>query len=292
VIAAGGILVSLDPGLSEDALRRALAGTGAVHAIASDETQLARILRLRPELPALELVLLSSAAPSERRPAALLVDAAMGVGAAALNADPGVLEPAAGESKGRTALLLVDRAGDTRPVTTAALSAQAQATAQELNLTRGGALLVALPLGGVDRLGAAIAALERESALLLQSPGDRPDSGLDQRSADAILLDSGGLQRLHEAWLADIGSMSWLARGVTRWALTQGRKPPPRGWKLRIADRIALRRLRAKLGGKATVLDVIGQRPPGGPAEAESFFAAIGVPIRYRVSGGPGSLAR
>jgi len=75
VIAAGATLVPLDPAIADDGLRRALSSTGAVYAIASDERQLARILALRPELPALELVLLISASPSERRPAASICTA-------------------------------------------------------------------------------------------------------------------------------------------------------------------------------------------------------------------------
>ena len=94
IIAAGGTLVPLDPSLSDDGLRRALASTGAVQVIASDERQLARVLALRPDLSALELVLLMSAVPSERKPAALLVDAATTVGLASLASDPGQLRRA------------------------------------------------------------------------------------------------------------------------------------------------------------------------------------------------------
>ena len=70
-------LVPLDPSIGDDALRRVLESTGAVHAVASDERQLARILALRPDLPALDLVLLMAAAPSDRKPPALLVTAAL-----------------------------------------------------------------------------------------------------------------------------------------------------------------------------------------------------------------------
>jgi long-chain acyl-CoA synthetase len=281
VIAAGATLVPLDPSLSDDGLRRALANTGAVHAIASDERQLARVLALRPDLPALELVLLMSAAPSERKPAALLVETAMAVGMASMDSDPHQLRPAFAEGEGGPACLMVDASGEIREVGRTALIALADLIARTLGLARGKTVLSALPVGGVERLGASLAAFCQGSTLLLPDPAERPDAGLDQFPADAVLLDVTGLERLFRAWIEDIEAKSWLGRGVTSWSLRQGREAERQGWKHRLADRLALRELRAKLGGRAGGLDVLVTGGRRASSEVDSFFAATGLALRY-----------
>lgn len=292
VLAAGATLVPLDPALPDDALRRALASSGAVHAIASDERQLARILALRPDLSALELVLLTSAAPSERKPAALLVQAAVDVGAASLVGDPDLLRRALADSEGGTACLLVDAAGGTRPVSRAALLILADAIAQTVGVSPEKTVLAALPVGGVERLGASLAVLGRGATLLLPDPAERPDAGLDQRPADAILLDVTGLARLHRAWIEDIEAKSWLGRRAMRWALRQGREVERHGWKHRIAENLALRHLREKLGGRAAGLDVIATSQGRASSEVDEFFAATGLSLRYLSPDTTAALAR
>jgi long-subunit acyl-CoA synthetase (AMP-forming) len=292
VIAAGATLVPLDPALSDAAVHRALESTEAVQAIASDERQLARILALRPELSELELVLLMTAPPSERRPAALLAKAAMNVGAASLATDPSLLRRAFAESEGGTACLLVDPTGGTRPVGRAALFALADAVARALGLAAERSLLSALPVGGVERLGTALAAWGNDVTLLLADPGERPDAGLDQRPADSVILDVAGLERLYRAWNDDIGAKSWLGRGATRWALRQGRVPERHPWRHRIAEIVLLRRMRERLGGRAVALDVIAPAAGRAPSHIDLFFAAIGLPVRYLPSDAVAVLAR
>jgi long-subunit acyl-CoA synthetase (AMP-forming) len=292
VLAAGATLVPLDPGIPDDPLRRVLASTGAVHAIASDERQLARILALRPELPALELVLLISASLSERKPPALLVPAAIEIGSAALAADPALLRRVLAESEGGTACVLIDARGQTRPITRTALLGLAASLGKSMDLKPRTTVLSALPVGGVTRLGAALAALSRGATLLLADPEERPDSGLDQRPADAILLDVAGLERLHRAWIEDIDATPWLRRAATRWALRHAREPERRGWKYRVAENVALHRLRDKLGGRTSTLDVVTTTRGGASSEVESFCAAVGLTIRYFSPDAGAALAR
>lgn len=280
VIAAGATLVPLDPRISDDALRRALSSTAAVQAIASDERQLSRILALRPDLPALELVLLSSAAPSERKPAALLVDAALPVGAANLTEDPELLRRTLAESEGGTACLVVDAAGDTSEVSRSTLLAMVELVARAVGIGPGKTLLLSLPIGGAQRIGAALAATGCGATLLLADPSERLDAGLAERPADALLVDVNGLERLHRAWIEDIESTSWLGRFVTRWALRQGRQLSPQGWKQRAAEILALKGLRDKLGGRATELSVMANSRGGASSEVEAFFKAAGLTIR------------
>jgi long-chain acyl-CoA synthetase len=292
VIAAGGTLVPIDPTLSDAALRRALASSDAIHAIASDERQLARVLALRPDLPALELVLLMSAAPSERKPAALMVETAIEVGAASLAADPGRLRRAVATSDGGTACLLVDAEGDTRPVDRTTLLVLAEVLAHVVGFARGKTVLSVLPVGGVERLGVALAALSRGATLLLSDPTERPDSGLDQYPADSILLDVTGLELLFRAWAKDIEASSWLGRGVAHWALRQGREAERHGWKYRLADNLALRGLRDKLGGRTAVLDVIADGGRRASPEVDAFLTAAGLSLRYLSQNAGAELAR
>jgi len=292
VLAAGATLVPLDSALSDDALRLALLSTGAVHALASDERQLARILALRPELSALELVLLMTAEVSERKPAALLAETAIHVGAASLVVDPGGLRRALAEGEGGTACLVVATAGEVHAVERTALLALADVIAQALAVARDKTVLVALPVGGVERLAASLAALCRGANLLLSDPSERPDAGLGQEPADRILLSVEGLTRLYRAWIEDIEAKSWIGRGITRWALRQGGNLERRGWKHRVADGLVLRGLRNKLGGRAAVLDVIAGGGRKASSEVGAFFAAAGLSVRYLSPGPPAELAR
>ena len=292
ILAAGATLVPLDPSVSDDGLRRALASTGAVQVIAADERQLARVLALRPDLPALELVLLMSAAPSERKPAALLVDAATAVGLASLASDPDQLRRALAESEGRAACLLVDASGEILEIGRATLLSLADAMARAVGLAQGKTVLASLPVAGVVRLGASLAALSQGATLLLPDSAERPDAGLAQKPADAVLLDVSGLERLFRAWVEDIEARGWLGRGVTRWALREGRKADRDGWKHSLADRFALRELRGKLGGRATGLDVIVSGGRGVSSEVEAFFAATGLSVRYHSPDTGAALAR
>lgn len=292
VISAGGTLVPLDPSLSDDGLRRALASSGAVQVIASDERQLARVLALRPDLPALELVLLMSAAHSERKPAALLVEAATAVGLATLASDPGQLRRVFAQSQGHAACLLVDASGEIREVGRAALLSLADVIARALGLARGKTVLTSLPVGGIVRLGASLAALSQGATLLLPDPAERPDAGLAEYPADAVLLDVTGLERLFRAWNEDIEARSWLGRIVTRWALREGGKTARSGWKHGLADRLALRELRGKLGGRAAGLDVIVSGGRSASSEVDSFFAATGLSVRYHSPDTGAALAR
>jgi len=292
IVAAGATVVSIDTAASDDALRRALATTGAVHAIASDERQLARILALRPELPALELVLLIAASPSERKPAALLVPAAIEVGSAALAEDPDLLRSGLAEDAAGAACVLVDGRGEARPTSRAALCALADALGTAMGIKPGTTVLSGLSVGSVERLGVALAALGRQATLLLPDPAERPDLGLGPRSPDSILLDVASLERLYRAWLEDIHAKSLLGRAATRWALRQADASGRGNWKHRLAERVALRGLRDKLGGRTSTLHVIATARGGASSEVESFFRAVGLTVLYLSPGTGAALAR
>jgi long-subunit acyl-CoA synthetase (AMP-forming) len=138
-----------------------------------------------------------------------------------------------------------------------AVFALAESIGDAMSLRAGQAVLAALPVGSVERLASAITVIGRGAALLVPDPDERPDAGLGGHPADAILLDVSGLGRLHRAWVEDIESRPWFKRMIARWALRQGRAVERSGWKLRIADWLALRGLRAQLGGRVSILHVL-----------------------------------
>ncbi len=291
VIASGATLVPVPASHSDAALRAALSGTSAAFAIASDESQLARILALRPDLPSLELVLLSSTAPSERKPAAMLVESAIAAGFAELERDPGMIQRAVSRSKG-AACTLVDAPGGLRQISRDDMAAWANAITTDLSIARGRSVLCALPVVGAERLAVSLAALSRSASLQIADPADRPDAGLDERAPDAIVLDVPKLTVLHRAWMKDVDGRSWLGRRATAWALNQGGDPATGGWKRSVAEAVALRGLRGKLGGAAARVDVIGAAKGADLVESASFFSGIGVTVRFHDAIGWGSLAR
>jgi hypothetical protein len=286
VLVAGGTLVSVDPAVTDDALCRALTSFGVVQAIASDEKQLARILTLRPELPALELLLLMKAAPSERKPAALPAGTAIQVGAAALAKEPKMLLEALGGDERSRALAVVQPDGKARTSDRPVLLLLAQRIASTVGVAAGTTVLTALPRGSDVRLAAALAVTGAGATLLLADPSEAPDSGLCDHPIDAILMSFEALERLHRAWQAEIDGRSWIGRAIARWSLRQRAGAGRESWKHRLAESFTLRGLRGRLGGRLVRLEVV--RGDSAPADSavDEFFEAIGLPVHYLEEGG------
>ena len=277
VLAAGGALVPLDPGRPPESIRAAIEASGATHAIASDETRLATILRLRPDLPSLEMVLLMSAAPSERKPAALLAETAMQMGEARLQSDPELLRRAvAAEGASGAAVVIAGESGAPRVVTRGALAALCATTGDALGLGAGRGVLLDLRVERPERLAIVLAAAGRGGTVLLAAEG-RPDAGLGAHPPVGAALDPRALARLSAAWDSDLAAQSWLRRRVAGWALRHG-QGPDRGWKHRAADALVLRGLRARLGGRLTSIHV----PAGSrrPERATALLSAVGIELK------------
>ena len=278
VLAAGGVLVPLDPDAGDDRIRDGLARTRAVQAIVSDEIQLARLLAMRPDLPSLGLVLLMTASPSERRKAALLADEAITVGRERLAEDPDLLRRSLGVKDERAPAVLfpADGVGE-KAISRAELTKMAGRISDTLGVQSGAAFLVALPVSALARLAASLAALAHGATLCLPAGKDGLDAGLAGLAPQSALLDAVALAHLGEAWNAQIDARGWHARTAIRWALRVGTESQGRPWAMRVAELVALRALRQRLGGKLTRIHVIG--PPIHPDTA-SLFQAIGAPIR------------
>jgi long-subunit acyl-CoA synthetase (AMP-forming) len=277
VLAAGGALVPLDPSGADEALRAVLGRCGAVFAIASDERQLARLLGWRPDLPSLDLLLLMSATPSERRPAALTFREACEVGAAALGGDPAALRRAMGTDERSPALVYHAQDGAEKVVSRADTTSLGGRIVETLGIGRGAPTVVALPVTSLARIAAALGVASRGGTLALAPPSEPLDAGLTALGPRAALADVGALARLCRAWNDDIAGRPWVSRGLIRWALRRGADPARHPWSRRAADRLVLGKMRRRLGGRLSRIHAVG--PPLHP-EVAAFFTALGVPVR------------
>jgi hypothetical protein len=281
VIAAGGCLVDPAPGLSDNALANALATSEIVQAIASDERQLSRLLALRPDLPSLELILLMKARPSERKPASLIAAAAIDAGRAALASEPQLLRSALAATKPSDPAVHFWRvAGAPGTLSRGGLTDLSRRLATTLKAIRSGPTLLVLDQGSAVRLAAVAAVASRDGTILLAEPSERADSGLADRRLHSALLSMEAVERLRRAWLDEIDRKPWPSRAVTRWALGQAPGLDRGYWKWRVAERLTLSKIRGRMAGVGQ-LDVVRHKGSRIPKETETFFAVVGLPLRY-----------
>jgi hypothetical protein len=282
VLVSGGCLVWPDPALHDTALANALGASEIVQAIASDETQLARLLALRPDLPKLELILLMRARPSERKPAALLASAAMSAGESYLEAEPEMLRAALSSTKpSDEAAVFWRSAGAPEALTRSGLATLAGRIAEVLAPARGRSARAVVDAGSAARIAAAVAVTARNGTLLLGDALERADAGLAEHPAQAVLLSIQALNRLGQSWKDDVESRSWLSRAIAHWSLRQRSGLDQPGWKLRLAEVLTLKGIRAQLGGEVRHLDVVRHKSSRREPVTENFFEAIGLPLRY-----------
>ena len=279
VLVAGASLVSVDPRAPSESVARELESRGVVHAIAVDEDHLRRVLAIRPDLPALELVLLMTARPSERKPAALLAESAIPVGAASLDADPAILQRALVEGSRAQSVAFIGTKGDIAAFGRASVLALADHFATTVAAKAGAPILVALPAAGLHRFAAAIGALGKGAPLMIADPVGSPDAGLAESAVATIILSPDALGRMRQAWEAEIRGRSWLGRAIARWSIRQGGVLDKTGWKHKIAEAMILRAFRRKLGSGSVPILVVtgkGERPD---AETVRFLGAFGLTI-------------
>lgn len=281
VLAAGAQARLLDAAVSDRALGDALSTSRASLAIVADDTQLRRVLRLRPDLPQLEMVLLVEVPVSERKPAALPVRAAAEAGAAHLAEDPECVARARAENAhGGASVVFPDRPGSPA-LDPAALASRAFALRKVLDLEGPRSLMVALPLDDPANLPAYLAAIAAGGSVLVPSPDERLDAGLSERKPDRALVSLATIRRLQSSILEDLEGSTWPRRTGTRWALRGGSDAARSSWKHRIADRLFLRPIRERFGGRLARWDVIGGDLP---KDVSDLFAGIGTPT-YVVTG-------
>ena len=292
VLLAGGTLVSLDPDLPEDELRRTLQASEAVHAFASDERQLARLIALRPELPRLELLILLTAEPSERKPPALTAEVAAAVGRDHLAESPGCLREAIQDSASAEACIFLDSERRLVNVSARALTRASQGIAEAVTAAPGKNVLSTLRLTKYEGFACAVGVLSRGGTVYVARHDVRPDSNLSQTPVDSIVLSEGSLRQLFQAWSDDLDAKSAPMRALSSWALQQGRSRQASPWKRRLADRVVLKKLRRRLGGRATQLNIVTPVRRDLPPEIKAFFESVGLSVKTHRLDGDSPLAR
>jgi hypothetical protein len=281
VLATGASLVSVHPQASGSGLAKALASRRVVQAIAADEDSLRRVLAVRPDLDALELVLLMNAPHSERKTAALRAEAAIEVGAEALRAQPTLLmEARAAEGNGPQSVTFVRSDGGFDVVELADLIALSHhiAGAVEPGPQRG--LLVALPIAGIKRLAALLGGLDHGAEILIADPNASPDAGLTEVDAAGLVIAPASLGSLRATWVEDIERRSWIGRAAAGWSIRQGATSLKSGWKHRLADSMTLRGFRNRLGANVTTIHVVSSARDRADLETVGYFKAFGLSIR------------
>jgi long-chain acyl-CoA synthetase len=276
VLAAGACLVRLEATVADSVLRLALEGPEVAIAIVEDERQLRRVLALRPDLPNLEMVILLSGEPSERKAAAILVGTAVDLGAGRLEEDPGLLGRAHDGLPPDAPALLV-ATGDTLGwLSRAELAVAAERLTDEMSFGPGRAVLVALPPGGPESIAIVLGALARGTTVLVTEELVQLAAGLREKPPDGAIVSAAVLRQLHAEWEEETARRSGVARSLTRWALSQGADPARHPRRYRLAEILILSRIRGRYCGGLRGWGLLGA--PAG-REISEFFAAIGVPI-------------
>lgn len=280
VLAAGACLVRLDATASDALLRRALEEPEVAIAIVEDERQLGRVLALRPDLPRLEMVILLTGEPSERKAAAVLVGVAVDLGARRLEEEPGLLARAHVGIAADAPALRVPSGERLTTLTRAALAAASERLTdkltERLSLGPGRTVLVALPTDGPEFIPVVLGALARGATVLVTADDYGLAHGLREKPPHGAVVSAAVLKRTHAEWVEDLAGRSWISRSVTRWALSQGADPTRHPRRHRLADMLVLSRIRGRWGGHLRGWGVLG-----GPIalEVSRSFAAMGVPI-------------
>jgi long-chain acyl-CoA synthetase len=289
VMAAGGVAVPLQGLRSEEGLATALRDSEARFVVVSDAERLRQMIFVRPDLPAVDMVLLSSGPEGERPAAATLVEAAGARGAAALARDPDLLARATRALGGGSDACLLPGAG--RPARSVLLTQDsvlgaAHALVTALQLTASDVVLLAQEHDPSLRRAAALGALSRGASIAFGSAG-RLEEDLEELAPTVAFVDRDALAAFQDTLSRRIAQKSFLVRPAFRWAVEQGRKraaaglsegriTTEAGWAHRVADRIALRALRGRAGSRLRFFVSAG-RPL--PVERTSFLFALGLPV-------------
>jgi long-chain acyl-CoA synthetase len=286
ILRAGGTAVPLDPGTTDAELAGTLLGASVRQILVSDDMLLARIQRIRPELPELDLVLLFRE-PGENRAAALSVAGACAAGAAALAGEPGLVDDRVPGGARAPAILRAAAWGDTLLETHENLLAAAEAAASALRIERGEMVFSALPATDAAHLALALACLGRGARLAHAIPADNPGDALVALRPTLAVVPRSFSAALKAHLETAVGARGWLGGKLLRFALGQGEKrgsadlaagrlPTGRSLGWRVAEALVVRRIAKAAGGRLSRMVSLGEPLPS----AESgFFLALGLPF-------------
>ncbi len=289
--AFAGVCVPLDPGLPDGALLEILKDSSARLIFVSDVALLARILAIRPGLPSLDLVLLFRG-PEEGRSPATLVETACEVGEERIGTESEFVAQATAASGPDSPACLAYRIGagggvERIRLTQRNLLAATEGLAAILELGGEDDVLSCLPPWEIGWLTLTQACFRSGADLTLRRPGGSPLVDIRGLRPSVVAMDSAALIACRDDALRESGIESWFRRPLVRWALRRGMErarpelasgklPSERPWGFRVAEWVALDRIRRLHGGRLRSLVSLGS--PLAPSESEFFFAA-GIPL-------------
>ncbi len=285
ILRAGGTAVPLDPGTTDAELAGTLLGASVRQILVSDDGLLARIQRIRPELPELDLVLLFRE-PGESRAAALTVAGACAAGSEALAGEPGLLDEVPRGARA-PAVLRVATGGETLLETHENLLAAAEATASALRIERDETVFSALPATDAAHLTLAMACLGRGARLGHAGLAESLAQALSALRPTLAVVPSAFSATLKAHLEAAVGARGWLGGKLLRFAMGQGEKrgaadlaagrlPAGSTWGWRVAEALVVRRIARATGGRLSRIVSLGERLP---ASELGFFLSLGLPF-------------
>jgi long-chain acyl-CoA synthetase len=286
ILRAGGTAVPLDPGTTDAELAGTLLGASVRQILVSDDGLLARIQRIRPELPELDLVLLFRE-PGESRAAALTVAGACAAGSEALAGESGLLDGQVPGGARAPAVLRVATGGETLLETHDNLLAAAEAAASALRIERDETVFSALPATDAAHVALAMACLGRGARLGHASTAEGLAQALSVLRPTLAVVPSAFSAALRAHLEAAVGAAGWLGGKLLRFALGQGEKrgaadlaagrlPAGSTWGWRVAEALVVRRIARATGGRLSRIVSLGEPLP---ASELGFFLSLGLPF-------------
>lgn len=270
----GAAVLPLDPVQSDPSILEAMARGAIRFVFVENQAVLDRVLRIRPDLESLEMVLLLEAPEGERPSPALLANSAEAVGATILAEDPERVDR----------ILRRIEADETATIGAASRSHREMLRSGEALRAKTGiegtdVVLTGFPSGHLEYVPALAASLAVGAAVALGGSGSFPDTlhgevGLVRPTM--ILARVEAVDSLCRRYLADAAKRGLLARRIHAWALSKG-KDGSRGWKRGLAERLALRTARAWFGGRLRRVMVTGGVPAAG---TQDLLVSLGIDLR------------
>lgn len=261
----------IDPRCPDDRLRTILRDDRVSVALASDEKTLGRIVALRADLDALEVVLVFLPEEGERPSPALTVAAACATGARILEAEP----PEPG-GDARLPLDIVDRRGDRTRWDPADLAGAAGELAGTAGIGKGDVLLPYLPPSDPGWAPAVAAGAAKGASVIVGEPDGRLGEALADVRPSLVVATGTEWSSLAKRWRDDVEGRGWPRGAVARWGLARGASPETASWVRGIADRLVLSGVRSRGGGRLRRGFVVGASLS---SEASALFRAVGLAI-------------
>jgi long-subunit acyl-CoA synthetase (AMP-forming) len=271
---AGGTVVPVEDAVPAPVVRDALRATRVRIALAVDRSDLERLLRVRPELPDLEIVFVASPEGGGRPSPARTFEDVAASGRARLRAAPGLLTDLPACPPVMVLAASAEGLG-TRRRGPEDLDRGAEDLAARFGIGPQDRVLVSLPLGGAGEFDVARAVLARGAELLFA--GGAPDLGeVCRRAAPTrAFVREADLSLLERAVEREIAGRGFLGRTLLRRAFRTVEDRTRHPHRASLADRWVLRDLGSRLTGGSLRMAACPGNPPSTPR-----LAALGVSTR------------